>query len=86
MKGRPQGWSWARDAAPLLPPTLDPDTALALTLLAHLSASALPPRTLTHLTPYLAQAERILDLVFHGILTDQERRRRAVLSPGGASQ
>jgi predicted DNA-binding transcriptional regulator YafY len=61
MKGRPQGWSWARDAAPLLPPTLDPDTALALTLLAHLSASALPPRTLTHLTPYLAQAARILE-------------------------
>jgi predicted DNA-binding transcriptional regulator YafY len=59
-KGRPQGWSWSRGAAPLLPPTLDPDTALALTLLAHHSASALPPRTLAHLAPYLAQAERIL--------------------------
>jgi hypothetical protein len=52
-KGRPQGWSWSRGAAPLLPPTLDPDTALALTLLAHHLASALPPRTLErrHLTP-----------------------------------
>jgi predicted DNA-binding transcriptional regulator YafY len=60
LKGRPQGWSWARDAAPLLPPTLDPDTALALTLLAHHAASELPPRTLAHLAPYLTQAARIL--------------------------
>jgi predicted DNA-binding transcriptional regulator YafY len=59
-QGRPQGWSWARGAAPLLPPTLDPDTALAFTLLAQRAASALPPRTLRHLAPYLAQAERIL--------------------------
>jgi predicted DNA-binding transcriptional regulator YafY len=60
QKGRPQGWSWVRGAAPLLPPTLDPDTALAFKLLAHHAASALPPRTLAHLAPYLAQAERIL--------------------------
>lgn len=60
MKGRPQGWSWSREAAPLLPPTLDPDTALAITLLAHHAASALPPRTIAHLAPYLAQAQRIL--------------------------
>jgi predicted DNA-binding transcriptional regulator YafY len=58
--GRPQGWSWDRGAAPLLPPTLDPDTALAFKLLAHHAASALPPRTLAHLAPYLAQAQRIL--------------------------
>jgi len=59
-KGRPQGWSWSREAAPLLPPTLDPDTALAVTLLAHHAAPALPPRTVAHLAPYLAQAQRIL--------------------------
>ena len=58
--GRPQGWSWQRGAAPLLPPTLDPDTALALKLLAHHAASELPPRTFEHLGPYLTQAERIL--------------------------
>jgi predicted DNA-binding transcriptional regulator YafY len=60
LKGRPQGWSWARDAAPLLPPTLDADTALAVTLLAHHAAPALPSHTLAHLAPYLAQARRIL--------------------------
>jgi predicted DNA-binding transcriptional regulator YafY len=60
-KARPQGWSWARGAAPLLPPTLDPDTALAFTLLAQLAAPALPPRTLAHLEPYFAQAKRILE-------------------------
>lgn len=60
MKSRPHRWSWGRDAASLLPPTLDPDTSLALKLLAHLSAAALPPRTMAHLAPYLAQAERIL--------------------------
>jgi predicted DNA-binding transcriptional regulator YafY len=59
-KAKPHGWSWARDAAPLLPPTLDADTALAFTLAAAHAAPALPPRTLEHLGPYLAQAERIL--------------------------
>jgi predicted DNA-binding transcriptional regulator YafY len=59
-KGKPQGWSWARDAAPLLPPTLDPDTALAFTMLAEHAAVMLPPRTMAHLRPYISQAERVL--------------------------
>ena len=47
-KGRPQGWSWSREAAPLLPPTLDPHTALAFTLLAKYAApgDARAPRAL----------------------------------------
>jgi predicted DNA-binding transcriptional regulator YafY len=57
---KPHGWSWARDAVPLLPPTLDPQTALAFHLLAEHAAPTLPPATLAHLRPYLDQASRVL--------------------------
>jgi predicted DNA-binding transcriptional regulator YafY len=80
-KGRPQGWSWARDAAALLPPTLDPHTALAFTLLAKYAAPALPPETLAHLGPYLAQAQRILQNGPSAALRRWQEKIR-VLAPG----
>jgi predicted DNA-binding transcriptional regulator YafY len=79
--GRPQGWSWARNAAPLLPPTLDPHTALAITLAATHSAPVLPPQTLTHLAPYLAQAQRILQNGPSAALRRWQEKIR-VLPPG----
>ncbi len=80
-KGRPQGWSWSREAAPLLPPTLDPHTALAFTLLAKYAAPALPPETLAHLAPYLAQAQRILQNGPSAALRRWQEKIR-VLAPG----
>jgi predicted DNA-binding transcriptional regulator YafY len=78
---RPQGWSWARDAAPLLPPTLDPHTALAITLAATHAAPVLPPQTLAHLGPYLAQAQRILQNGPSAALRRWQEKIR-VLPPG----
>jgi predicted DNA-binding transcriptional regulator YafY len=60
---KPHGWAWAKAAEPLLPPTLDPQTALAFTLLAEHAAPLLPATTLTHLKPYFDQAARV---VTHG--------------------
>jgi predicted DNA-binding transcriptional regulator YafY len=80
-KGRPQGWSWSREAAPLLPPTLDPHTALAFTLLAKYAAPALPPETLAHLAPYLSQAQRILQNGPSAALSRWPEKIR-VLAPG----
>ncbi len=80
-KGRPQGWSWSREAAPLLPPTLDPHTALAITLVATHAAPVLPPQTLAHLAPYIAQAQRILQNGPSAALRRWQEKIR-VLPPG----
>lgn len=57
---KPHGWAWAKDAAPLLPPTLDPHTALAFLLVAEHASALLPSTTLASLQPYFDQAQRVI--------------------------
>ena len=57
---KPHGWAWARDAAQLLPPTLDPHTALAFLLVAEHATALLPATTLASLSPYFDQAGRVV--------------------------
>src|SRR5438477_8167939 len=59
-RSKPHGWAWAKDAAPLLPPTLDPHTALAFLLVAEHAAPLLPSTTLASLAPYFDQAARVV--------------------------
>jgi len=57
---KPHGWAWAKNAAPLLPPTLDPHTALAFLLVAEHASGLLPSTTLASLQPYFDQASRVI--------------------------
>ena len=57
---KPKGWCWAKDARILDLPSMDPQTALTLHLVAEHSRQILPPSTLTHLNPHFDLANKTL--------------------------
>jgi predicted DNA-binding transcriptional regulator YafY len=59
-RSKPHGWAWAKGAAPLLPPTLDPHTALAFKLVEEHATALLPSATMASLAPYFDQASRVV--------------------------
>jgi predicted DNA-binding transcriptional regulator YafY len=58
---RPAGWSWAPDAALLDLPGMDPNTALAFTLVERFLGPLLPRSTFGHMQSYLTQGQKVLD-------------------------
>ncbi len=60
-RGKPFGWSWARDAQPFDIPGMDMHTALAFNLAAEHLAHLLPHATFNDLRPHFERARAVLD-------------------------
>lgn len=59
-EAKPAGWSWANDATPLNFGTLDPQSALALLMMARFLGPLLPRAMMATLRPQLKLAEAVL--------------------------
>ena len=59
-RGPAFGWSWARDAAIMDLPSMDPRTALMLTLVQRFIPELLPAVMSDHLQPYFKKATQVL--------------------------
>ena len=57
---KPRGWCWAKDAEILDLPSMDPQTALTMHLVAEHSMRVLPPSTLRHLKSHFNLAKKTL--------------------------
>lgn len=57
---KPQGWAWAKEAKILEIPSMGPQTALTLQMLAHFSEHLMPRSTLKFLQPHIDLADKVL--------------------------
>ncbi|MDD3609916.1 MAG: WYL domain-containing protein, partial [Halothiobacillaceae bacterium] len=64
---KPQGWSWQADAAVFDVPGLDPQTALAFTLVEGYLTPLLPKSSLQYLKPYFHTSHGVLDAQGNGL-------------------
>ncbi|MEW5824049.1 MAG: hypothetical protein AB1766_06835 [Pseudomonadota bacterium] len=64
---KPQGWSWQADAAVFDVPGLDPQTALAFTLVEGYLTPLLPKSSLQYLKPYFHASHGVLDAQGNGL-------------------
>jgi predicted DNA-binding transcriptional regulator YafY len=77
---KPRGWCWAKDARILDLPSMDPQTALTLHLVAEYSRQVLPPSTLRHLKPHFELAEKTLKGLSESSLTKWLDKIRVIQS------
>lgn len=78
--GKPQGWSWDKNAPVLSLPEVDPQAALALHMVERYMQLLLPASTLEHLHPWFQKAEGVLSE--HGNGLSQWPQKLRVLPSG----